>query len=240
MKKMLKNPVRSFGMLLVIFILLSAINGWCLSLSGVVLCIDGTPAQGRTMVCSLDPPVDKNPICKSDESGAFCFSNLTAGVYDIQVLPSREELESKNPVYIPQTIELSSLSISDLVLSPIIVSRFDVHGQIRSAITGAPPIEAVIDFTPSSPARTASQILINPNLLDQVEADESGFFFKSNLDAGEYLVTINTPSLQYSPMSVDITITKQGEVTIRDGWLMILTARNIQLILWTTAEQGSD
>lgn len=233
MKKLFRNPPHTLVILMITLVVLILGNHvWCASLSGVVLDIDGIPAQGKAVAAVLfdvlsddiDAAVNTNAfMCSSDEVGAFCFTNLPHGVYEIFVLPSGV-LKTNNLLYPTIKIELFSDVVSNLVIRPSVISRFNLHGQISSHKTGT-PIKAEIKVVSMSPDIALTEPLAYLELSKPVQADESGLFLKQNLPSGRYFLEINTLP------AIEITITDQGEVLIADFLKAALAQADINLTL---------
>lgn len=236
MKTMTKHTTKlsRLSATVVLFLVLSC-QGWGLSVSGVVLNIDGSPAQGRTVILHEQPSLESifsqtdqiTPTCNSDEAGVFFFSNVTAGTYFLNVLPAFMDKQDRNTQrFVAITLGFLTNSISDITLKPVNISTYNIYGRVSSINNGS-PIQARIVFTPKSPATAASDVLYNHDLLKSVNTDETGAFIKHNLSAGQYLATIQTTVLDRIPLN--ITIHAQGEIQLETIVVDFLAQADVQL-----------
>jgi len=235
-------------------------NGLGLELSGTILDENGAPRiiqniilvknETAEEIMSIDGwPIDTAKesdeigwSCRSDESGYYIFSNLTSGAYALCVWPSTLEKEGMEEgyEYVATHFELSSENISDLIIKPVQVEYYIVHGELRSEKTGLPIIAEVLFHSPTPTIGTGLSMETGRELMVNTQTDENGVFLKSNVPPGNYSLLIsntNEPSLTPFGVTLPIYISNDGEIIITDSDLQWLSHYNLDLKLWSTKER---
>lgn len=210
-----------------------------LSISGIVLDVDGHPVQGKTVALlnnriELDSIAIAYPLLsQSDQSGYFHFDNLEQGIYDLFVAqhPLDKGQTHIHTVYTTSVIHLSLDSISAAVIKPVPAPRFYVQAEVLSYDTGK-PVPSEMELFPLPSSKTTSEIFLNPDLLKPIKSLKSGLLSIPNLSTGDYLCTIYGDSRQKSATFV-LTITEDNSVEIETKWKVLLGRRGIPARFWT-------
>lgn len=244
--------------------ILLSYSGLAFDLSGTILDENGRPSSNHTLLLSrqetidemsqsLDPtgdfPTDidmelvgEGWSCKSDELGHFTFTNLQNGIYDIVVYgrdyPLSKQTEEDYD-YGGRHIELSSESITNIILTPVPIEYFSIHGEIW-CLEADSPVRAEVGIAPS--LSTAGKYMSRPevmmNFMKNVNSDGNGIFVKQNAPVGDYTIDvfINRQSNNSIRLAADFSLTQNGGVVINDMGLRRLTDHNVKLKLWTTKQ----
>lgn len=210
-----------------------------LSISGIVLDVDGHPVQGKTVALlnnriELDSIAIAYPLLNhSDQTGYFHFDNLEQGIYDLFVVqPPLEKGQTHiYSVYTTSVISVSSESVSNVELKPVPAPRLYVQAEVLSYDTGK-PVPSEMELFPLPSNKITSEIFLNPDLLKPIKSLKSGLLSIPNLSTGDYLCTIYGDSRQKSATFV-LTITEDNSVEIETKWKVLLGRRGIPARFWT-------
>lgn len=237
--------------LMIAMYIVMAYSSWGLELSGFVLDEKMAPRrdakvllgkqllQGEAETLTIDTPVEGTTwMSTTDRAGRFIFTNLTSGSYMLSViLDSFEGGEKREGTgYYVSTVELSSGSITNIVLAPSAVASYDLQMQFRNIETGL-PFMAEIEIMPILKEKALSPDLSNLGFMEKSKTDEQGRVYKQDIPEGDYSIWISILGLsELASMRIplEFKVGHDGAVLVDELYNSYVKEKGIDVIINTS------
>ncbi len=206
--------------------------------SGKVFDLDGDPVNGgQLIVMRFTYPRGRKQLSQSgtaptNDQGEFRIPNLAPGRYYLSVTDRRtisvmldsdqagkDVPESNVTTYYPNALDpagavpldvMAGVELRGIDIRMRRAKVYSIRGKAVDAVTGAPPANAILSFSPKSAGDTAVQ---TGTSINQVRPDGS-FEFRGLLPGTYVIQTLNNISLNGSPSGGYVA---RAEVTISDS-----------------------